>query len=200
VLALPAPVKDLRLVRNVAETDAGRDASVVGGLDPLRDLFRQVLDVVRIRLALKDTGDRWRAVRVRCRDEHVIRGDAGELARLCLGILHQLTRKHATVDDDDGKLRFAVVEHEAAGVKRIVRPLRLHVGHVAVDGNREPGRRDVHGKCAGPEAVRVDSSAEAKDGNERCESRHGHFPGKGPYDTAPRASFAAEVAMLPRHF
>ena len=115
-------------------------------------------DVARVRVALEHAGDGRGGVRVRRRDEHVRRRDAGLRRGPRLRLVDQLAGDHAAIDDDDGELRLAVVEDQAAGVQRVVGLRRLAVGHPAVDRDGELLRGDVHGERPGPQSRLLGSS------------------------------------------
>ena len=146
----------------------------MGLLDPLGNLFSEKLDVLFVRIALKNATERGGGVRMRGRDEHVRRGDAGLLLGHCLGSVVNRARDHAAIDDDEGDLGLAVVEHEAAGVQRIVGGRGLLVGHVAVDGDGELGRRDVLGEGPGTKrGLRMGERIEPKRHRDTEQSRSG---------------------------
>ena len=78
----------------------------------------------------------------------MIGGQAGLLLYYPFGVIENLARHHAAIDDDNANARLTVVEHKTAGVQFIVDVGGLVIAESAIDRHSQPGRY-VAGRSAG---------------------------------------------------
>src|SRR5205823_8499915 len=101
-------------------------------------------------------------------------GDAGGFGGDLLGLIEKIAREHATVGDDHGDARRAIVEHDALGEDRIEGFVGNSLFEHSIDDDGEFGGGDVDGGCAGAEFCSVSKSGQSQaDQQSQNYPRHG---------------------------
>ncbi len=156
---MPAAIEHLLVVLSHAPTDLSRHEVLVGLIDSLGNLQAEVLQIRRIRIALKHGSRRGSLVGVGRGNQHLVAGNTGAFLGQSLGFVENVARYHATIADHDREFRPAVVEHQAAGMQRVVNALGLPVLHAAVHRNGQRRGIDVGGVGSGAKTFSVVSAA-----------------------------------------
>ena len=185
----PAAVEGVVPVVGGGPPDAGGRQFAMRLDDGFGDARRQRCGVCRIHATPEAAHGGWGRMRVGGGDHHPVGRDAGGLGRDLLGLVDQVTRHHAGVDNAKGNPLVAVVEDEGLGGEGIDDAVGGPFGEHGVHADGKPEGRDVGDMGAGAEhrpgcERRQAGGEDQQDGKPPSPHRGGHAAERATLRTA----------------